>query len=321
MDSVFRFVSLTASICGATLALVASGTAGANAQQVITDPTSSYSVGIGQNGELYDFYSGIGFRRLADAYDPLAPGSPRDSWGVGIPTLGSAAYADQADYGASNITGTTFNIGTSSATASTTTSIGLEVYQKYSFVSSNILEVKETITNVSGSLEPVVFGRDIDWDVYPTEFDENTFGPTGVSAKVIDSSYYGFENPSPLVPYAASCFGGCNGTADLGGGIQVSLGVLGAGASTSINYYYGISEIGQNVNGLISEAQADGAQYIIATQSSENGAYANLGENSAFIAVGSGVPEPSTWAMMLLGFAGLAFAGYRGSRKSAASAA
>ena len=27
------------------------------------------------------------------------------------------------------------------------------------------------------------------------------------------------------------------------------------------------------------------------------------------------VPEPATWAMMLLGFAGLGFAGYRGSRK------
>ena len=33
------------------------------------------------------------------------------------------------------------------------------------------------------------------------------------------------------------------------------------------------------------------------------------------------VPEPSTWAMMLLGFAGLGFAGYRKSRKAAALAA
>jgi hypothetical protein len=32
-------------------------------------------------------------------------------------------------------------------------------------------------------------------------------------------------------------------------------------------------------------------------------------------------PEPSTWAMMILGFAGLAFAGYRTSRKAAAVAA
>ena len=33
------------------------------------------------------------------------------------------------------------------------------------------------------------------------------------------------------------------------------------------------------------------------------------------------VPEPSTWAMMLLGFAGLGYAGYRASRKSVAVAA
>ena len=33
------------------------------------------------------------------------------------------------------------------------------------------------------------------------------------------------------------------------------------------------------------------------------------------------VPEPSTWAMMLLGFAGLGWAGYRKSRRPAASAA
>ena len=34
------------------------------------------------------------------------------------------------------------------------------------------------------------------------------------------------------------------------------------------------------------------------------------------VAVGTAAPEPSTWAMMLLGFAGLGFAGYRASRKA-----
>jgi hypothetical protein len=33
----------------------------------------------------------------------------------------------------------------------------------------------------------------------------------------------------------------------------------------------------------------------------------------------TGVPEPSTWAMMIIGFAGLAFAGYRKHRKAAAT--
>jgi hypothetical protein len=35
---------------------------------------------------------------------------------------------------------------------------------------------------------------------------------------------------------------------------------------------------------------------------------------------GSVVPEPSTWVMLLLGFAGLGFAGYRTSRRAAAAA-
>jgi hypothetical protein len=36
-----------------------------------------------------------------------------------------------------------------------------------------------------------------------------------------------------------------------------------------------------------------------------------LGVSMAFDVTGSAVPEPSTWAMMLLGFAGLGFAVYR----------
>ncbi|HEY6518572.1 MAG TPA: SGNH/GDSL hydrolase family protein [Roseiarcus sp.] len=36
------------------------------------------------------------------------------------------------------------------------------------------------------------------------------------------------------------------------------------------------------------------------------------------LAAPTAVPEPSTWAMMLLGFAGLGFAGYRGAKKRAA---
>ena len=40
----------------------------------------------------------------------------------------------------------------------------------------------------------------------------------------------------------------------------------------------------------------------------------NLRVNFSNNAVG-GVPEPSTWAMMILGFAGVGFMAYRGSRK------
>jgi hypothetical protein len=35
------------------------------------------------------------------------------------------------------------------------------------------------------------------------------------------------------------------------------------------------------------------------------------------LAIGGAVPEPSTWAMMLVGFAGLGFAGHRSTRRRA----
>jgi hypothetical protein len=44
----------------------------------------------------------------------------------------------------------------------------------------------------------------------------------------------------------------------------------------------------------------------------------DIGQSMASFAV---IPEPATWVMMLAGFAGLGFAGYRASRKSAAIAA
>jgi hypothetical protein len=42
--------------------------------------------------------------------------------------------------------------------------------------------------------------------------------------------------------------------------------------------------------------------------------------DAAFSLTGTVVPEPSTWAMMLLGFAGLGFVGYRASRRPGAAA-
>jgi hypothetical protein len=40
-----------------------------------------------------------------------------------------------------------------------------------------------------------------------------------------------------------------------------------------------------------------------------------LGDPGTFV-LGGAVPEPSTWAMMLIGFAGLGYAGFKQTRKS-----
>jgi hypothetical protein len=47
----------------------------------------------------------------------------------------------------------------------------------------------------------------------------------------------------------------------------------------------------------------------------------SVSANAAFtpyqMSIGSAAPEPSTWAMVLVGFAGVGFVGYRASRRSA----
>jgi hypothetical protein len=280
----------------------------------ITDAGGNYTVGIGANGELFDGGPYIGFRRNTDGYDPIAPGTPRDSWGLG------SNHADGHYFG-SNV-GTSLVAGANTATATTTTADGFKVVQNYSFTGAgNVLKIATTVTNLSGAAATgVLFQRDVDWDISPTEFNENVFGPIGASAMVVDSSWYGFENPDPSAgPFALSCFGGCNATSDLGGGIRISLGDLANGGSASFNYYYGVNAYGENVRGLIGDTQAAGAQYIIAGQSSENGSFPDhLGFDSATIGVGpAGVPEPATWATMILGFFG---AGAMLRRRSAAIA-
>ena len=66
-------------------------------------------------------------------------------------------------------------------------------------------------------------------------------------------------------------------------------------------------EEGFPLSGNVDSLQASGIEYVVFSVNPQ-GRITNLTFNSA-------VPEPSTWAMVLLGFAGLGFAGYGRSSK------
>ena len=282
--------------------------AGQASAQVITDSTGQYSVGLGADGELYDAGSGTGFARVIDGFDPLRPGTPRDSWSVAS-GLG-VAYADQSYFGSAGLS-TGVVAGANSASALSNTIAGFDVAQAYSFAAGgNVLRIDTVVTNVSGATLHGLFARNVDWDIDPTGLNENTVGAFGANASVLDSSYFGFENPAADVPYTLSCLAGCNFTGDLGAGIKLDLGFFANGATARFTYFYGLNTIGGSLDTLVAQGQAAGANYIIGTQSSEAGDYPFLGTNSAILGVSDviktgGVPEPATWAMMLMGFFGL----------------
>ena len=270
------------------------------AQGVIT--SGPFSVGIGPNGELFDSISYIGFKRNGDGYDPLAPGTPRDSWGIA--TAGGSAFGDYASFGALNIASVVFTQawGGATQTALITTSFGVGIRMDYYFAAPNILKIDHTVTGASEFL----FQRDWDLDVDPTPFGENTVGAFFPNPLVLDDSFWGFEDPDPSVPYALSCGSACNEVGDLGGGIKIASKDWGS----TFTYCYAINDEGQDMLGLVNQMASVGCRHIIATQSLENGQFPNLGLNSGAISLAV-IPEPGTWAMLIAGFGLVGYAARR----------
>jgi hypothetical protein len=111
---------------------------------------------------------------------------------------------------------------------------------------------------------------------------------------------------------------------------------FGTGSVVQVSYLSGSSTAAQDFTAPVSSNWGNWATEstsFVATSSSVTLQFLNLAIESAasgdlgldnVIVTGPGgggtVPEPSTWAMMLLGFAGLGFSGYRASRKSASFA-
>jgi hypothetical protein len=154
---------------------------------------------------------------------------------------------------------------------------------------------------------------------------------------------WAFSTALPDKAYAASVVDGASNVADalLGPrdtvlGIAI-LGEQGYGDSASATFDFRFR--GDLLLGLIDGSgefsiSANGVE-ILSESFVDDDSVINLGSNfgpnidltfsgSGVFAVGSAfpgsaVPEPSTWAMMLLGFAGLGFAGYRASRRTEAA--
>jgi hypothetical protein len=318
----------TASVAMALSALAASGanatplTLTGNYLQVgISDYGTFGSDGSTEPGILSD-PSGTGnFYPGGVANDILTPGDPHDGFAISSAQTGfeindNDGYSAFGTASPTLLTGAAANGYANAATWSGTDSYGVQITTSYFFnVTEDKIIITSTITNDTGAaLTDLYFGRsedpDPDVNLYGDYNTINTLGDsvtpanklasgagaqTGLTIGILSTDTVYASNTDISTDCCSNndpseVFNGTDPNAtypdypttndgDYGLQIAWQIGTLAAGATTTVNYDY--------VFGL----------------------------NEGTVSVG-GVPEPSTWAMMLAGFAGLGFLGYRQTAKA-----
>lgn len=290
-------------------AAVLSALAGlAAADGSITSPGGGFSVGINTDGSIYTGTNGIGFRRNADGYDPISPGTPTESWSIALD--GSVAIADAyfGGLGTMNLSNQTENYLTSSATTGVDVNGGqAHVSQRYSFFAENVIGIEVTVRNTSGgAINNALYERNVDWDIAPSIFSEYARADA-LAGDVVAASYFGFEDRDPTTPFNSPAIPNfLHGLGDFGAGMTIDLinlngGPIAAGDSVSFFVFHSISSDTQSELNLRNQMYSLGADWVITGVSSlgtgPTGFHAAMGYARNLI------PAPS--ALALLGVAGL----------------
>jgi PEP-CTERM motif len=135
----------------------------------------------------------------------------------------------------------------------------------------------------------------------------------GSGQSPVNPGFIAFATALPNAAYATTLIGSANNVADalLGPDDKIfGTAILEGGGSSTFDFGFR----GDLILGDISDNSVTNLGFM--------GPNIDLTiEDDGVFVLGGAVPEPSTWAMMLIGFAGLGFLGWRGSRKTAAHSA
>ncbi|WP_337185331.1 PEPxxWA-CTERM sorting domain-containing protein [Phenylobacterium sp.] len=297
--------------------------ASAMAQAIITNGT--VGLGVDRGGQLNipggplsaggetTYY---GLRDIATGYESTAPGCLCEGWGAAVQGSGVTVYAN-------NSSGSSYNEVSFASTASTATtvvtSVGGELTVTHAFSPSStpyLYQVEVTITNTSGAdfAGSTLYRRTMDWDIEPTAFDEySTIQGTTGATNVLSASADGFCNSNPLAAcdpsYAQGDFVDA-GPNDHGAEFTFIFDPLLAGASQTLTIFYGAAP----TEALALAALGSVGAEIYSFGQSVNDKLGGTPGYATFIfgfkGVGGqalpdptgGIPEPGTWALMILGF-------------------
>ncbi len=294
--------------------------AAANAQAIITNGT--IGLGVDAGGQLNipgptsrGGTGSYGLRDIATGWEATAPGCLCEGWGAAVQGTGNTVYAN-------NAVGSSFTAVSFASTATTATAVvtggGLTVTHAFSPSATPLLyQVDVTITNTSGAdfADKTLYLRTMDWDIEPTAFREfSTIQGTTGAANVLAANNNGFCDSNALV--FCSSLGATGdfidvGPTDHGANFDFIFDALKAGASQKLTIFYGAAPTERAALGALGNV---GAEIYSFGQSSDD-MLGGTPDRRTFIfgfkGVGGviipdddplGVPEPTSWALMIMGF-------------------
>ena len=172
---------------------------------------------------------------------------------------------------------------------------------------------------VTGNLNGNLFSATLDLNVTNGQATSGTgrftgFGLTNADLVLITTSTPGNETAGG--PSAPTGFRGNDGTDIFGGDQAFPISnnglIFDVGTRVAVAGAFPVLAIGNGSNASVFTGNVGGTEYYAQVGTS------NIGEATV---ISNGVPEPSTWAMMLLGFGGLGFLAYRKAQKGNAGTA
>src|SRR5574341_904593 len=183
----------------------------------------------------------VGLRYMPTGGSSTESGCLCEGWGVADNVTGRAGWANEDEGGAFNIVKESFTTDNVSATCVVRVVVGgdnvFRVTHHYfpSPVTANLYQVDVTIENISDNTTEVLYRRVMDWDIWPTQFNEYVTISHYAVGDLYRTDTNGFNTANPLGPFETFEPGPVtdSGPADHGALFDFDFGLLAPGASKS----------------------------------------------------------------------------------------
>ena len=252
-----------------------------------------------------------GLRDVTTNREGTAQGCLCEGWGAAVAGTGRTIFANNS--AGRSFAATSF-VNTATTATTVTSGGGLEVTHAFHPSATPLLyQVDVTIKNTTGAdfAGKTLYRRTMDWDIEPTAFNEFSTIQGGAGAmNVLKTTDNGFCSSNALTACNQLLAGGTGdfidlGPSDHGANFDFSFSALKAGASQKLTVFYGASST--EAAGLAALGAVSAEVYSFGQSAGDR----TGGRATTFIfgfkgvggtALPGGVPEPTSWALMIMGF-------------------